>query len=288
MAYYAPPGGSFTAKVARQLQESGMSFFGILPSVNVRAVHAMVPAIGLARRRAAELAVQEAGSRTMTGMGIITKQPPGHASRYATPAPIVFTAAGTAARIAAQRGMQLMGLGAGARPRPMAAPAMPTTAGIRRQAAMFMAPGGGYSQIPGFMPAIGPPLKRLAGLGQEDTTMIPAPDVLTPPPVETSQPLFLIPTPSTPPQPTQYSAPTQLVSPSTPLAVQNSPLPKLAPGQMYVAQPGVTVTETLPFMSSAPLGVPNKYLIAAAAGIVVLTLVARKRRGNPRRRARRA
>src|SRR5207302_1521350 len=96
----------------------------------------------------------------MTGMGIVALPRYG---RYPQPPAVTFAAARTgAARIrAAQASAQLHGLGAG---HPAAGThavhfgTMPIVGGVRRQAAMFMSPGGGYSQIPGFMPAIGPPL----------------------------------------------------------------------------------------------------------------------------------
>jgi len=153
-----------------------------------------------------------------------------------------------------------------------------------------MSPGGGYSQIPGFMPAIGPPLRRIAFLGQEETTIVPAPNELTPPDtVFIPGPITLIPTP--PPvnvQPTTYTAPTTLIPPSTPLAVQNVPFPNLAPSQMYASVPGATVSVTPAFMNRPTLGVPNKYLIAAGAALFFLTSLAGRRRRNPARRRRRA
>lgn len=287
MAYYAPPGGSLTARVARSLQDTSMNGLGILPSINVRGSHLIPAAIGAARRFRTEQLPHET---TMTGMGVINVRPPGPQGRYAQPAPITFAAtraAAVARLIAAQAAGQPAAMSlAGPKVHRLVPPAMPIVAGVRRQAAMFMAPGGGYSQIPGFMPGIGPPMRRLAGLGQEDTTMIPAGDTLTPPTYGDFTPVTLIPTPSIPIEPSTYSAPTTLTPPSTPIAAQNVPLPKIATGIAPSGRP-MFLPSTQPFMQSSPLGVPNKYLIAAAAGIVMLTLFARRRRRNPRR-ARRA
>lgn len=288
MAYYAPPGGSLTARVARSLQDTSMNGLGILPSINVRSSRIIPAAIGAARRFRAE---QLPPDTTMTGMGVVTVRPPGPQGRYAQPAPVTFAAARTAAALrlmAAQAAGQPTSMNlAGPKAHRMGLPAMPTVGNVRRQAAMFMTPGGGYSQIPGFMPAIGPPMVRISGLGQEDTTMIPAGDTLTPPTYGDFTPVTLIPTPSIPIEPSSYTAPTTLTAPpSTPSAVQNVPLPKGAVMIAPSAVPFLPSAAQSTFMTSSPLGVSNKYLIAAAAGIVLLTLFARRRRRNPGRRRR--
>jgi len=293
MPYFAPPGGSFTAKVAQQLQNDSLHGLGIaVPSVNVLSPRAVIPA-GLAARR---LRHQQQYSSVMTGMGLVTT-PAKYTARYPTPAPVMFSAARTAAAraAAAQQISALSGLGAAAvRAKPMVisvvgGAGMPATAGVRRQAAMFMSPGGGYSQIPGFMPAIGPPLRRMSflrGLGQDDqqTTMIPASDQLTAP-SDNNPPLFLLPQPSDAnASPSTYAAPTVLTPPpQVPTSVNNPPLVTGAPGQVFQPQPGVTVSFGVapkPFMQQAPLGVPNSYLAVGAAAILALVALG----GGKRRR----
>jgi len=282
MPYFAPPGGPLTARTARALQDSSMSGLGITPSINVRTQRVIPAAMSAARRYRAE------HEPTMTGMGLV--RAPRYPARYAAPAPVTFHAARIAAAHAA-----LQGLGAAHAAHP-AAPhvfhfgVMPMTGGIQRQAAMFMSPGGGYSQVPGFMPAIGPPPRRLSFLGQEEPWTYTAPTDLTPPVSihpfidygESTPPqqIFLLPTPSTPPEPSTYTAPTRLLPPGAggaPIGVQNKPVTFLP------SVPGAGV----PFMQQALLGVKNQYLVAAGVGIILLTVISRKRRRNPARRRRR-
>jgi hypothetical protein len=175
MPYYAPPGGSLTAKTARALQDASLHGLGVLPTVNVRTPRAIAAALGAARR--ARLRHQQGRvTPVMTGMGIV----PAHAvARFAVPAAVTFNAVRAQQfPVAARLQGFLAGLGAGAGAHPRAFSVMPTTAGLKHQAGIFMGPGGGYSQIPGFVPAIGPPMRRmsfynrglrgLGWLGQDD------------------------------------------------------------------------------------------------------------------------
>jgi hypothetical protein len=291
MPYYTSPGGPMTARAARALQDSSMGELGILPSINVRAPRVIPAAISAARRYRMRLPASREET-VMTGMGAVTIPPGRYAHLLAQPAPVTFAtalrtaAAIRAAQIAQSQGVSLVGLGAGAGPR-HARPfgIMPiTAAGVRHQAAMFMSPGGGYSQIPGFMPAVtGPPMRRLSFLGQDgnmEPSTYTAPTELTPPIVSPPQEIFLIPTPSIPPVPSTYTAPTNLIPPNAgggPIGVQYKPvtfLPSVPPVQ--------------PFMTQSTLGIKNQYLIAAGAGIVLLTVLGRRRRRNPSRRRNRA
>lgn len=281
MPYFAPPGGSLTARVARSLQDQGMSGVGFLPD-------ARMPR---SRRSVAQ--------PTMTGMGLVLTPKYNYSSRYSAPASVTFAAVRAASLapevLAARRNLSGLGVVAprgGARPMIRIAEAMPTAAGVLRQAAMFMSPGGGYSQIPGFMPAIGPPMRRLSFLGQEEPTTYDPGNVLTPPDTILNQPTLVL-LPSSAGSPSTYTAPTTLTPPpgaatAAPL-LQNTPLPALGPGQQFVARPGVAVSFGVPgsFMNRSTLGVPNKYLAAAAAGILLLTSIGRRRRRNPSRKRRR-
>ncbi|TMI88352.1 MAG: hypothetical protein E6H00_13035 [Bacillati bacterium ANGP1] len=291
MPYFAPPGGSLTARTARALQDAGMSGdLGILPTVNVRMPRAIPAALSQTRRFRTP-----PEETAMTGMGIVALPRYG---RYPQPPAVTFAAARTgAARIrAAQASAQLHGLGAG---HPAAGThavhfgTMPIVGGVRRQAAMFMSPGGGYSQIPGFMPAIGPPLRRLSFLGQEASTyndlfyqdLFATPTPVTPTPTPspfgdapyTPADVMTFPyTPATTIQPSTYTAPTTLTPPGAggaPFGVQYKPATFLP-----------SVRPSVPFMLQAPLGVKTQYLIAAGVGIILLTVIAGKRRRNPARR----
>src|SRR5207302_4956742 len=108
MPYFAPPGGSLTARTARALQDAGMSGdLGILPTVNVRMPRAIPAALSQTRRFRTP-----PEETAMTGMGIVALPRYG---RYPQPPAVTFAAARTgAARIrAAQASAQLHGLGAG-------------------------------------------------------------------------------------------------------------------------------------------------------------------------------
>src|SRR5207302_1084708 len=110
MPYFAPPGGSLTARTARALQDAGMSGdLGILPTVNVRMPRAIPAALSQTRRFRAHLPEETA----MTGMGIVAVP---RYTRYAQPAAVMFASARTAAariRAAQAAAQQLHGLGAG-------------------------------------------------------------------------------------------------------------------------------------------------------------------------------
>jgi len=284
MPYYAPPGGSLTALVARQLQNqsmSGMSGLGVVPVVNVNMPRAVPAALGAARRR--RMQQQHIAPAVMTGMGMI--RPP-----VRPPTPVLFNAA--------LRQPTLSGLGAGGGARaagPRAQGVMPVTAGTRRQAAMFMSPGGGYSQIPGYFPAIGPPMRRLSFFGQDDdggidTTMSPAgplqlPDLTTPITVDLGpnagtiwamqNPQIAAGPVSTTPSP---AGGLQLPAGSSrPPSIPNL----LQPGQVWNPAAGAPMYLQPQPQSAALLpGVSNTTLLGVGAGVILLSLLA----GGKRRR----
>jgi len=323
MAYYTPPGGDATARVAAELQRQSLHGLGIVPSVNVRMPRAIPAAMGAARRRFAEQT-----QSLMTGMGIVTTRIP-RATHLPVPTAVTFHAAraflepatltglGAAVRVAAPSVGAAVGAargaasaaaigaarGAGGVVRALdVSQAFPTTAGVHRQAAQFMAPGGGYSQIPGFLPPLRVPLR---GLGQSDTslpsdfftpstpvippsstTLTPAPDIFStapaaPAPISLPNPTVGLPggffTSSSPIIPAAQSVST--AAPSLLPSTQKTQINPLTGAVSIVAAPQAN------FLQQSMIGgIPNTYLLAGGALVLLLGTMGGKRRRNPRRR----
>lgn len=314
MAYYAPPGGSATARVASQLQQQSLHGLGIIPSINVRMPRGIQAAMGAARRRL----IEEQATATMTGMGIVHARTPLHVPHYSTPAAVTFTAA---ARRAALSGLGARVIHSGASFAPFAAgaarsaagtaasvgraiasaaganfEAFPNVRGVRRQAAPFAAPGGGYSQIPGFTP---PPvtMRGLQFFGDDtiDTTMAPDDNTLIAP---TVSPIALPSNAGTiweAQNPELFHPVSTTMSPdvNTLQAPRTSPIsliPGAKPGSPVFYNPAtgaVSLSPQQPFMKQSLVsGIPNQYLIGGAALVLLLGTMGGKRRRNPRRRRR--
>jgi hypothetical protein len=267
MAYYAPPGGSWTAGFARGL----MPMLGAVPQARiVRIVH---PAVTAATAMRARRSVQ------MTGMGIL----PSTNVRYiraVIPAGFALRAWRAAHP---QTELELQGLGGkGAKP-PAVHPAMLGPGGmmiLRRQSGFYMGPGGGGQGPFALPPGFGVPLtSRLSGLGVETG---PAAVCTT----------WGLPTDSTNVADlvcTEWGA--APVQPSglppidvTPTVAASAPSAAAAGQAAAAARAAAARAAAKPsFMTQSTLGIPNAYLVLGGLGIVALTTL-RARRRNPRRR----
>jgi hypothetical protein len=323
-----------------------LSGLGISPSINVRMPRAIPAAFGAARHMRESLEAERFAARRgrnpmMTGIGILTPTPNVTARRFvhAVPPPVTFAVPSRMRAAQISRDVLMSGLGRGAHPathaallravggskiftgrapapgfavpRPRSTPqdvlTVPgQTQSVHRQSAIFMSPGGGYSQIPGYMPAIGPPMRRLSfmGLGQDGSDGSAPPDVgpgtvplgpLSPTldPWQTQQPVsptFSLPTYSGPVATTgTYNYPA-LKPPAFP--------PNVNPATVtYLPVGSTTPPPAAPrpaAQSGTLLGVPTSVLAVAGVGIVLLGVLSGGKRksglrisSNPKRRARR-
>jgi len=294
MAYYAPPQGDLTAAVAWGLQKQSLSGLGILPTVNVRTPRAIPVAMGAARRR-----FEEETQSAMTGMGIIRVKVP----RLPVPAAVTFQAARSRAALSG------LGAGRGGGAHIHAEGAMPVTAGVRRQSAPFTAPGGGYSQIPGFLPPVRVPLRGLRGLGQDPYTdalnLINASDNVVASPdgsiVQDMNTGYILNTqtaqildangnyiPQTAAGAYTVAAPTGTVPTSSAGAVNPYGLAPTSPSKTTInpVTGAISVIQQPRVAAAAPLTISPTYLLIGG-GVLLLAMMGGKRRRNPRRRNRR-
>jgi hypothetical protein len=319
MSYYAPPGGSLTASVAADLQRQSLSGLGISPSVNVRMPRAIPAAFGAARRYRARIAARSHQgvpvlTGMMTGMGIVTPSPNVTRPRFihAVPPAVTFANPSRMRPAQAMREILMSGMGVAARgpvtsrailraagPSRFAVgatmpgfsiPASPVdvitspgqTSDVHRQSGIFMAPGGGYSQIPGYMPSIGPPMRRLRGLGDSGYS-----DPTTGEWIDTSgQAANFAIGPGI--QPEVYTAPSMLTPDQqvwaahgiTTVVDPNTGAVRPSPQQVQNMPAASVVSPTQPtsFLKSTTAGMPTSLIVGVAGLAVVLGLLGGGRR----------
>lgn len=306
MPYFAPPGGSLTAEVAQDLQRQSMSGLGIPTSINVRMPRAVPAAIGAARRARLRIPRDDRRNAVMTGMGMVMTSPntvrPPHV--HAIPPPVVFRTAqlsglGAIAHPVAHAPFlrapaQVLGPGGVRTAAMISAPGFTVhradvltrpgqTTSIRRQSAIFMSPGGGYSQVPGFMPASLPRIRGFTGLGQDTPPDVGSGTIPLSPlsplldPTQNAQPanpgIDVGVLPLTSPSWTSPLSPLPQgasVPPSTPLAVTNIPI-SARPAPVAMIGPPGTPGQAAPPSVASILQSPILLIAVAAGGVLLLS-----------------